>query len=281
MRNTLRVRVSGFSLQAFHARMNAVWFNGRMSDVQRRCMSGFTSLYLIRNRVTDEPVPASWLAYVLATTYHETASTMQPIAEYGLGYGRPYGEPDPVTGQTYYGRGYVQLTWKDNYQKAEGVAMDLSTLERNVPLVMQPDLAMKPVYAAQIALSGMAQGWFTGKKLSDYLTATQTDYLNARRIINGTDKADLIASYAKEAEAAIRLAQGEHITRSTVRNGSQGDDVRELQLVLGENPDGIFGTGTEGSLRAFQAAHGLAADGICGANTWVAIDEKVYGLWKS
>jgi putative chitinase len=62
-----------------------------------------------------------WLAYILATTYHETAETMQPIREYGRGKGRKYGEPDSVTEQTYYGRGYVQLTWRYNYAAMSSV----------------------------------------------------------------------------------------------------------------------------------------------------------------
>ena len=57
-----------------------------------------------------------WLAYMLATTHHETDRTMQPIEEYGKGKGRTYGVADSVTGHTYYGRGFVQLTWKSNYQ---------------------------------------------------------------------------------------------------------------------------------------------------------------------
>src|SRR5690606_16382609 len=57
------------------------------------------------------------LAYVLATAFHETAKTMQPVREYGRGKGRPYGDPDPLTGLIYYGRGHVQLTWKGNYRK--------------------------------------------------------------------------------------------------------------------------------------------------------------------
>src|SRR6266576_3399540 len=56
-----------------------------------------------------------WLAYALATTYHETDQKIQPIEEYGKGRGQPYGKPDPDTGKTYYGRGFVQLTWKNNY----------------------------------------------------------------------------------------------------------------------------------------------------------------------
>ena len=60
-----------------------------------------------------------WLCYCLATTMHETASTMMPIEEYGKGSGMEYGDKDPETGQTYYGRGFVQLTWRDNYARAD------------------------------------------------------------------------------------------------------------------------------------------------------------------
>ncbi|TOE35570.1 hypothetical protein CGJ43_25525, partial [Vibrio parahaemolyticus] len=71
-------------------------------------------------------VPLQYLAYVLATTYHETGHTMKPIEEWGKGQGRPYGEPDPETGQTYYGRGYVQLTWLANYIKAKAAVYSRS-----------------------------------------------------------------------------------------------------------------------------------------------------------
>ena len=60
-----------------------------------------------------------WLANFLAQVYHETSQEMWPIEEHGKGSGQPYGVPDPITGQTYYGRGFVQLTWKDNYQRAD------------------------------------------------------------------------------------------------------------------------------------------------------------------
>lgn len=138
------------------------------------------------------------LAYVLATAYHETAHTMQPIEEYGRGKGRDYGVKDPVTGQTYYGRGYVQLTWKANYRKA-GV-------EIGVDLVSNPGLAMQPDIAATIIVTGMGEGWFTGKKLADYF-GTPPDWKNARRIVNGTDKADLIAGYGNAFLAALQAAQ--------------------------------------------------------------------------
>ena len=139
-----------------------------------------------------------WLAYALATAYHETARTMQPIREYGRGKGRKYGKPDPVTGQTYYGRGYVQLTWKDNYLKASQAL--------GIDFVREPDRVMEPDNAAFIMFQGMDEGWFTTKEFADYINSAQRDYWNARRIINGTDKAGDIADYALKFEAALDAA---------------------------------------------------------------------------
>ena len=138
-------------------------------------------------------LPLSHQAYLLATAYHETARTMQPIAEYGKGKGRPYGKPG-VYGQAQYGRGYVQLTWDANYQKAD------ERLGLRGALLANFDLAMRPDIAAKILVRGCQEGWFTGKKLSDYLPG---DYVGARRIVNGTDKAALIAGYARAFEAAL------------------------------------------------------------------------------
>lgn len=140
--------------------------------------------------------PLRFLAYILATAYHETACTMQPVREIGKGKGRPYGKP--VNGKVYYGRGYVQLTWLENYQRA---AKELA-----VDLVRYPDDALEPDIAAAILFRGMSEGWFTGKKLSDYINLDKTDYFNARRIVNGTDRAEKIAGYAKAFEAALREA---------------------------------------------------------------------------
>lgn len=137
-----------------------------------------------------------WLAYMLATTYHETAGTMQPIEEYGKGKGRKYGKPDPETGLVYSGRGYVQLTWKANY-KTMGDLL-------GKPLVEAPELALKPEIATAILFEGMIKGLFTGKKLVDYFNDKQEDWVNARRIINGTDKAELIAGYGKKFLAALK-----------------------------------------------------------------------------
>ena len=149
------------------------------------------------------------MAYCLATAFHETARTMQPIEEYGKGKGKPYGVPDKTTHQTYYGRGYVQLTWLTNFARA--------AKELGADFVNQPALALRPDLAAAIMFSGMQEGWFTGKKLSDYFTATKSDPVNARRIINGTDKADLIAGYHKQFLAALEAAEAKAAAASSQR----------------------------------------------------------------
>lgn len=140
-----------------------------------------------------------WLAYMLATVYHETAATMYPIEEYGKGRGRVYGkkikqsrEPYEKPDQIYYGRGYVQLTWYENYERMGELL--------NLPLLEQPELALQPKIAADIMFEGMTKGSsgrgdFTGVSLENYFNATKDDPINARRIINGLDKAELIASY--------------------------------------------------------------------------------------
>lgn len=144
-----------------------------------------------------------WLAYMLATVKWETAHTMQPIEEYGKGEGRAYGIPDPETGEAYYGRGYVQLTWKENYAKM-GKLLGLD-------LVKIPSLALNELIAVQILFEGMLKaesgvGDFTGVSLERYFNDTTEDWVNARRIINGTDKAQEIANIAHRFYEALQKA---------------------------------------------------------------------------
>jgi hypothetical protein len=145
--------------------------------------------------------PASLLidaaAYCLATTFHETARTMQPIEEFGRGKGRKYGP----TG--FWGRGYVQLTWETNYAKATKRLRALGILKASEDLVKTPRLAMRPDVAAAILFYGMIEGWFTGKKLADYFAPGRADPIGARRIINGTDCDKLIAGYQAQFRVAL------------------------------------------------------------------------------
>lgn len=140
-----------------------------------------------------------WKAYMLATSYHETAKTMQPIEEYGKGRGRPYGsklkqnrKPYEYPDKIYYGRGDVQLTWYENYE--------LMGRLLNIPLLEQPELALNPEISARVMIEGMTKGRsnrgdFTGVSLGTYFNSSKNDPVNARRIINGLDKAELIAGY--------------------------------------------------------------------------------------
>jgi putative chitinase len=139
-------------------------------------------------RVSREtgPLDLRWLAYMLATTFHETAQEMWPVEEYGKGEGYDYGVPDPETGQTYYGRGYVQLTWKENYQRATSEL----NLKGDLDLVWHPEQALDGVIAARIMYLGMFEGWFRSdskgaQTLPRYFNADVDDAYNAREIING------------------------------------------------------------------------------------------------
>lgn len=149
----------------------------------------------------------TWIAYALATSWHETGYTMQPIKEYGgpayfkkmydIEGARPdkareLGNFTPGDGAKYAGRGYPQVTGRRNYELAEKVF--------GIPFSTDPDLMMVADNAAKVMRHFMEKGLFTGKKLADYLPG---DYVGARRIINGTDKAEAIARHAEAFEAAL------------------------------------------------------------------------------
>ena len=151
-----------------------------------------------------EKLPLHERAYLLATAWHETAFTMQPILERGTTryfdkyepntrIGKRLGNTRPGDGFIFRGRGYVQITGRANYQRASE--------ELGVDLVAHPDDALKPEVAALILVRGCTEGWFNGKKLSDY-----GDYLNMRRVVNGMDRADDIRDYARVFEAALKAA---------------------------------------------------------------------------
>jgi len=145
-----------------------------------------------------------WAAYMLATVKHECADRYQPLEEFGKGKGRKYGSPVKlvIDGKTYnnvyYGRGYVQLTWDFNYKNL-GAALGLGT-----QMLTNPSLALDPAIAYKIMSYGMRNGTFTGKKLADTISGTKCDYRTSRKIINGLDKADLIAGYAVAFEKMLR-----------------------------------------------------------------------------
>jgi putative chitinase len=138
------------------------------------------------------------LAYELATAFHEVGRTMQPIEEYGKGAGRPYGPKHPTTRKAYYGRGFVQLTWFANYLKASKAL--------GVDFVQHPEKALDMDHAAAILSRGMSEGWFTGRKLSDYGYGDKFDPVSARRIINGRNKKRFAAGLDRDADCDLLIA---------------------------------------------------------------------------
>lgn len=157
-------------------------FAGRMTQAQ---VDGI-------NRILDEwdkrgLTDLRWLSYMLASVFHETAHKMQPIREMG---GEAY-----LKSKKYYpwvGEGLIQVTWEANAKKFGAKKPG--------------DLLSWPI--ALVALfDGMIKGMFTGKKLADYFNDKKTDWVNARRIVNGTDRAALIAGYAQEFHDALQAAQ--------------------------------------------------------------------------
>jgi len=148
-----------------------------------------------------------WAAYMLATAWLETKFTFQPIDEDGKGSGRDYGDGETYTDtkgikheNVYYGRGYAQITWLKNYL-TNGKAIGVDD-----QLAIDPSKALDPAIAYQLMSQGMRKGTFTGVSFSHYIVGTKCDYFNARRIINGTDRATEIANTAESLEVVLRVA---------------------------------------------------------------------------
>jgi len=149
-------------------------FNGNFSESQ---MNG---LQTIIEEAGD--IDRRHLAYILATIFHETGRKMQPCKEFGNAAYLLSKKYFP-----YYGRDLVQTTWKHNYQKVKDFT--------GIDVVSSPDLIGVMPLAAKVAIKFMQEGWYTGKKLSDYFNDEKEDALNARRIINGVDCAAKILAY--------------------------------------------------------------------------------------
>lgn len=185
-------------------------------------------------------LPFAYRAYILATAYHETGGNMSPNREglnysvdgllktfgrhritaeqarkygrsgsrpadqraiantvYGGSWGRSnLGNTNPNDGWDYRGGGQVHTTGRTNFDRVK--------LASGVDVITYPDKIVDPKVSAIALIQGCLQGWYTGKRLSDYLDAKTPDYVGARRVVNGTDKAAQIAGYARSFEKALR-----------------------------------------------------------------------------
>ncbi len=196
----------------FFAGLRHAVFGGKMSEGQVAGMEAVLTRFAARG--WSDP---RWLAYMLATAHHETAASMQAVREtlapsndeavarleraYRAGklptVKTPYWRPD-AAGHSYYGRGLVQITHRENYARMSRVV--------GHDLVAEPDLALRLDVAATILVVGMTEGLFSGARLSDYFSGMRADWRGARKIVNGRDRAAKIAAKAQIFDAAIRLA---------------------------------------------------------------------------
>lgn len=205
------------------------------------------------------------VAYILATSYHETGAKMQPVRE---GFARTdeeairavanlfakgkisknYARRDPVTGKSYYGRGDVQLTFKDNYKKMGDIL--------GLDLVNDPDKTLVPLISGMILVEGMTRGAsnrgdFTSKALDDYVNSNSVDFVGARRVVNGIDKAEKIAGIAEKFLKAIKTSKYKINEQVLVDLGTRSDSVRKWQEYLkfkgkyNDVVDGNFGPMTK------------------------------------
>lgn len=184
-------------LAAFYNQIRHSLFGGKLTQGQVEGINAILHEFHQRG-LTDK----RWLAYILATAKHETSNTMQPIEEYGKGKGRKYGSKIKMSGQPYeepdkiyYGRGHVQLTWYENYERMGN--------ELGVDLLHKPEMALYMDVSVKVLFIGMIKGMFTGAKLKTYFNDDSEDWINARKIVNGLDKAQLIAGYGKKFYKAI------------------------------------------------------------------------------
>ena len=177
-------------------------FNGTLNASQVKGMSAILDTWEA-GTLTD----LRWLAYMFATVLAECGRNMMPVRE---GFKatdtearayvkkRGYKYATVVNGQVYYGRGLVQLTWATHSKKMGELL--------GIDLVNNPDLALDPANAASIMFKGMTLGTFTGRRLEDYFNGDRSDWRQARRIINGLDRADEIAGYGKQFHSDLTTA---------------------------------------------------------------------------
>lgn len=178
---------------AFFGGIRSAVFGGKLAQPQ------VDGLAILLDAMGADGWSVAWSAYALATAAHETARTMQPVREaYWLSEDW---RKEKLRYWPWYGRGYVQLTWERNYRRAD------DELDLGGSLIANADRALEPKIAAEIMVKGMEEGWFAeGHSLPAHLPVergTFAQFTDARRIINGTDKAGDIAGLAMHFQDAL------------------------------------------------------------------------------
>ncbi|HWK14656.1 MAG TPA: carboxypeptidase [Rhizobiaceae bacterium] len=164
---------------------------------------GSASARLIVAECVKQDLLRNQCAYVLATAWHETGAFkyMREIwgptpAQKRYEGRKDLGNTVKGDGKKFLGRGFVQITGRRNYADwSKRLGLDL---------LKEPQLAEKPEIAVRILVQGMKFGTFTGKNLGDYITLQRSEFVGARRIVNGTDRAEQIASYARQFDVLLK-----------------------------------------------------------------------------
>lgn len=200
----------------FYDAVRTSLFGGKLSHSQVEGMENLLDVWA-RHFADDFgiPNPTDHLAYDLGTTFHETGRTMQPITEYGqpayfdkyepgTKLGDQLGNTEKGDGYRFRGEGHVQNTGRRNARNATMRLNDLFSL--GIDLVANPSQRREPFVSAMSLFLGNKEGWWTGRALGTYLIPGRPDFVQARRVVNGTDKAATIAGYAQKFKAAVQAA---------------------------------------------------------------------------
>jgi len=183
-------------------------FGGKLSEAQ---VSGMGA-------ILDEAarLPLHHVAHILANVRRETGGYMAPIKETVMPHHKNKNPSDaevkrrldvafkagklpwvkaPYWLDGWFGRGQIQITHRVNYQKFG---------------IVNPDDALKLPVSARVAVQGMVNGRFTGRKLSDYAfpaALSNPPASHPRRIVNGQDGSDAeVSRFHREFAAALEAA---------------------------------------------------------------------------
>jgi putative chitinase len=245
-------------------------FSGDKAEAQKRIVSAISGVFASTLDSYGINTPLR-IAHFMGQVTHECAGfrTTEEFAS-GTAYnGREdLGNTEPGDGPRYKGRGLLQLTGRFNYRSmGKSLGLDLEN---------EPSLAGDPVVSLKIA----CEYWKSRKINAD---CDRDDLIAVTKKVNGKlNGLDDRRIYLKKAKALLAEMQGIVIGAAqpsgepVLKRGSDSDAVGELQSMLKAKGfdiaiDNEFGAATELAVKQFQAASGLNANGIVGAETWKAL----------